>query len=651
MGLLGKLFGKRQEPPPQPPDVPPMITVYDEFGRELQIEREVWRTKVLSPQLRQQWSDPDALSSSIVVALGDGFAADVVDAAKRLHAIDPDPVRGACLYAVVLIETNRIAEADRVLRRALETSPRSAALLTNLAKVHDARGEKQKSQQVLWQAITADPNYENALMWYAAIHHERNPNFGWLDAMQRIAAIEGSWRAKLWLARAALESNNLPAARELYQKVLVMAADAEGALMQISGDLGRAGHVAEIIELVLPFYDPERHDIAAGINFLQAFVETGDWQRGEELLHKLMLLDLPPFRERLMSYSAQFAQLRQDPPTLESIDKLEVGMMRLDRPIWMTALEDASWLFPSDSDGPEIAVFAFANTTERDGLLREGEALAGAEDEIGRLTRAIPLHLSDVLRFRTGARAATLLPIVVGGGMLVTGREPDAEHVREMSGTAKVAIAGGVSQQGEQIQIDVSVWKTGAERPLAQFSETGTLEQLPAIWHRLESAILQLLMFEDVVVLRDEDPRFRVPDERFRFFLDGLGQAYALAISASQGTPGLFGERNIHRWLLGLALELPDNPIPKIALVSALANTRRRGSTLYREIEKETLKLFADAPRNSELHRLSPIVFRLFDRQEEFERRRGELLHDAGDDYIRWLADIETAFTESPPVR
>jgi tetratricopeptide (TPR) repeat protein len=650
MGLLGKLFGKRQEPTPAPSDRPETITAYDEYGRELQIEREVWRTEVLPLELRKNWSDPDALYASIGMALNDGFAADVLAAAKRFQEIDPDAERGACMHAAVLLENKRTAEAERVLRRALETFPRSAPLLANLARVHDQKGEKQKTQQVLWQAITADPNYEHALLWYTAIHHEREGEFGWIDAMQRIAAIEGSWRAKIWIARGHLEHKNLPAALELYQKVLVMAADANGVLMQISGDLGKAGHTAEIIDLVLPFYDPARHDIAAGFNFLQAFLDRGDWQRGEELLHKLMLLDLAPFRERLMWYSTQFAQLEQSPPAPQKFEGIEIGMMRLDQPIWTTGLGGPSWLYPKSS-GPDIAVLAFANTTERSGLLREDEALVGAEDEIGRLTRAIPLYLTDVLRFRTGMRPATLLPVVAGVGMMVTGRESEADDIRSLCKGSAVAVSGAVSAHGESIQVDVSIWKTGEERPLARFSETGTPEQLSAVCHRLESAVLQLLAFESLTAVREEEPRFTVPADLFRHYLDGLGQAYALAVSTNLGLKSLFGERNIHRWLLTLALALPEHPVPAIALVSALANSRRGGSNLHREMEKEVLTLLEKAAPRSELHRLSPMVFRLFDRGEDFERRRGELLHGAGDDYVRWLADLETAFTEREAAR
>jgi len=50
-------------------------------------------------------------------------------------------------------------------------------------------------------------------------------------------------------------------------------------LKQISGDLGKNGYLAEIVRLVLPFFDPKRHEFLAGSNLLQAFLELGDVDR------------------------------------------------------------------------------------------------------------------------------------------------------------------------------------------------------------------------------------------------------------------------------------------------------------------------------------------------------------------------------------
>ena len=68
-----------------------LITVYDGYGRELQITRSDWREKMLQPNLQLKWDKPDELYTTIVSALNDGFATDLLPAAERLLAIDPIP--------------------------------------------------------------------------------------------------------------------------------------------------------------------------------------------------------------------------------------------------------------------------------------------------------------------------------------------------------------------------------------------------------------------------------------------------------------------------------------------------------------------------------------------------------------------------------
>jgi len=107
----------------------------------------------------------------------------------------------------------------------------------------------------------------------------------------------------------------------------------------------------------------------------------------------------------------------------------------------------------------------------------------------------------------------------------------------------------------------------------------------------------------------------------------------------------LYGERNIHRWLLALALADDLSPVPKIGFAAALANSRRRGSDVYRESEREALTMFGSVKRSEpDLYRITPAVFRLFDRMDEFEKRRNELMAGADDRYIRWLASLDTLF-------
>jgi hypothetical protein len=41
------------------------------------------------------------------------------------------------------------------------------------------------------------------------------------------------------------------------------------------------------------------------------------------------------------------------------------------------------------------------------------------------------------------------------------------------------------------------------------------------------------------------------------------------------------------------------------------------------------------------------MLFSIFGRTADFQRRRDELMHSGDDDYVRWLGEIETIFSRS----
>lgn len=449
MSLFGKLFGRGEKNAPRPQ--PATIKVYDQLGRELQIPREQWRTSILPETIGKEWLDPERLYGVLVQALEDGFGADIIFAAKHLHEIDSDAERGASLYGFVLMQNGDLRGAERIFTEAVQKQPRSGPLLTNLAKLHHRRGNQRLADDTLWRALNADPNYENALLWYAAIERERGGDAGYTTALKRVAGLRGSWRANIWLAREHLAAKELDKALALYESVLVVAADQPGVLTQISGDLGKNGFLAEIIRLVLPLYDPTRHELLAGGNLLQACLELEDVERGEKLLHEMMLVARPPERERLMWYSTRFSDMTEKPSVPEPRGDLAIELIPLDQPIWTNGLGDVDWLLPPRTPSTrDIAVLALSVKIDHGGLLREGEVLIGREERIGRWSRALALHLTDVVRFRTDAAPAALLAVVPGKGMAASGQEWGADAVKQScAGTFSHAITGQLSPQGE----------------------------------------------------------------------------------------------------------------------------------------------------------------------------------------------------------
>jgi tetratricopeptide (TPR) repeat protein len=159
--------------------------------------------------LKSNWNNPDQLYGIVVGSLNDGFHADIIDASEHLYRIDSIPARGACIYGIVLMKNNRLDEAENILRSYIQQHGEEGYLLTKSRQSYSARNETQKAEETQWHALELDPNQDNGLGWYAAIHRERSGDVAGQDALRRVAALRGSWWAQLWLARAALDAHDL----------------------------------------------------------------------------------------------------------------------------------------------------------------------------------------------------------------------------------------------------------------------------------------------------------------------------------------------------------------------------------------------------------------------------------------------------------
>ena len=285
------------------------ITAYDEHGRQVVMSREEWRDKVLHPQLKQHWDTPDALYGTILTALSDGFAPELMTAAARLVEIDGLPERSHVTHGIVLLESGRHDEAEAVLQAGIRTCGETAALLTNLAKVKHDRDDAAGASDLLRRAIRLDPNFEHGLNGWLAVERARAGEAGFLQALQEACALPRSWRARLLLARHHLAAGDLPAAREQYTAVLAEEEVDGSALMTMAADLGQYGHTGLIVTLVGPVYDPTRHGPQAAFHLLRACLETERVAEGKALLGRLRAVSPPPFTRHLDEFERAFHQL------------------------------------------------------------------------------------------------------------------------------------------------------------------------------------------------------------------------------------------------------------------------------------------------------------------------------------------------------
>jgi tetratricopeptide (TPR) repeat protein len=287
---------------------PELISCFDLEGNPYQISKQEWQLRVLPQMILDEKNNPDKLYDVIVMALHDGFFDDILEATERLVKIDSNQERSHVVRGVTLMKLGQLDLAEQAIKNGLERCGETGSLLTNLAKIYAERGDEEKAQEILWHSIEIDPNSENGLSWWLVLQHEKGGQAAYNEALKTVAAIKGSWRAQLWQARQCLEDKNIVAARKYYQKILANDYNND-ALTTISGDLGNNGYIEIIIELLVPVYDPEKHDVETGFNILKAYAQLKKAKRGLQLIAGLSSLKRPDIKEKLLQYSDVFIKM------------------------------------------------------------------------------------------------------------------------------------------------------------------------------------------------------------------------------------------------------------------------------------------------------------------------------------------------------
>jgi len=230
------------------------IVFYSRDGGKVTVSKERWRESL--PEYFEEVSGkPDEIYKLIVLSLQDGLCAECLGPVKNLFEIDPDRERAANILGVVFLENGMLDDAEAVLKAYLDREGPSGVVMTNLAKVYEAKGEERKAYRTLWNALLADPNQDNALAWWYSIHSGEREKERLDDSLVRLAEIPGSWRPVAYLAVRSFEEGEVSNALLIMEKVLEMAKDEPDALKIVSGELAQRGYVREALNMVYPVYD------------------------------------------------------------------------------------------------------------------------------------------------------------------------------------------------------------------------------------------------------------------------------------------------------------------------------------------------------------------------------------------------------------
>ena len=581
----GQQRAEAQQPEQQPTlqqmrSDPNFLRVFDQYGQEVFVSRQQWREEILPNNIQAAWNNAEELYGVLLNGINDGLFAEIEPAAVHLREIDPQPARAACLLAVVQLQMGQTEAAERTLEQTLERDGEDAAVLTNLSRVVAGRGERERAERMLWRALELDPNLENALAWYVGVEQERDAAGGRERALDRVGQLPGNWRARLWMAKAALEANDLPRALLLYREGLASFSGPVSAefLYPMSGDLGMAGHLRELLEMTEPHFVPEIHGLPVGNNLIKAHFDLGELDQAAAITARLFAMRRPDWREPLGFWEQTIARAQhaQQPPAA-SQGPLEVGMLESIGPVWRRVDGPLEPVFGLHKREAAPVVTILGGSADLPPV--QGEAAMQMADAVGRLSRAMPLFLAEQVEFHTEARARTLLPRVAGaGGFVLRGSAwADAEalelareaelppdfvvraHLDTRSPTWVASAQLSRAQDGTELGV------VRAEFPAGQ-PEYG----MPAL-----ASALERLLEQQGVGSQAAPASYQVPDTgSLANYLLRLEQLLTLrtAVTAAAAAQPSLGEREVMEGVLGLALQQPRNATVR-ALMAATTMT------------------------------------------------------------------------------
>lgn len=360
----------------------------------------------------------------------------------------------------------------------------------------------------------------------------------------------GNVKTLLETAREKLTAKDLPSALALYEEVLATTAgDRPDVLVAISGDLGSHGHVGEIIELVAPRYDAARHGPATGLNLLQAYLAVRNPDAAQHVLDILFSLQRPELEQRLFGFSNAIAEMIASPHDAPppgvvggaavGAEAPQVSLVSISKPIWFYGLEAmAAPLLPPKEGRLRRIAFAQLALPNYPEIVA---AMKNPEDELGRLSRALPLWLAEAFYFSPSydpiaAVAVMNPPDGAPAHLMIFGAEWTMENLRQLVGTSgdglDYIVTGALRATAGDYEALLRVWEVKTFRERKTFTARWTPATADQALARLHADVRAYLEWSPASAAFAY-----VPPAKPRAWLDTLGASLGLFLAEKAIVP------------------------------------------------------------------------------------------------------------------
>ncbi len=393
------------------------------------------------------------------------------------------------------------------------------------------------------------------------------------------SASAGGVLPQLAAAREKLKAKDVAGAVAIYENVLAGAGDRADVLVTISGDLGATGHVKELIELLAPRYDADKHGAAAGINLLQAYIVTRNADAAQHLLDLLFSLQRPELEARLVGFSNAVAELfvseteAADMPITEA--EAKVALVSISKPMWFYGLETLAPHLLARKDG-KLRRVAFAQFA-LPGLENFATRAAQPEDALARLSRGLPLWLAETFAASAGYEASAAVGSSDRRHYAIFPSDWTGENIRQLNDTTEggldYVVTGALRNRNDDYELTLRIWEVKKYRELKMFTTRWTPSDADAELRKFQEQIRGYMEWSAL----SSGLAYAAPAAPLAY-VHGLGSALTLflgekgVLAPEQAAPNT-------EVLLASAKANPDDARAQLALVAAVLRLKAQGIT------------------------------------------------------------------------
>ncbi len=366
--------------------------------------------------------------------------------------------------------------------------------------------------------------------------------------------------------------------------------------MQMSGDLGKYGHLSDLLELAEPHFNAEIHGLGVGNNLIKAHLDLGQIEGARRILNELYALKRPDWRPTLTFWDTEIAKTRINSTPVDQMKPMSVTMLCTEGPVWLKSNSPAVELFslkPQDS----IGVCFLGSSADLSSP--SSEIRLQMADSPGRLSRALPFFLAEQVAFKSRSSVQTLTPWIAEkpGGFVFSGkawRDEDAtNYARQSQGKSDYVIVSHLRTQAEPWSAELRLIETKDGKLIgnlvALFPSSKPEEAIPT----LATQLISVLVREGHIETQAPPLLYKVPlGTDFGTYLLRLEQLLAVRVAGVDGTGPNFlkGERAIIAGNLELCVAYPDNVVTRILLAQTVIAMKKVSPDVVAEF-KDKLEL------------------------------------------------------------